>query len=254
MTNDKGKEYRLLVISCTEKKAKTEGEIAAIHRYDGLTFQILRKYLRENPVESSSLEVLVLSAEFGLISAQQPIPYYDRLMTKDRANELRNSVNQQLQIIYKTRSYTGTCLALSKLYMQALDEKAYSQIDGASLTLVNGSQGRRLSQLYAWLWGQSAAIQTDDGRTLVVTNSATLKGIQLSYTAEEVVYLAEQALQSDGHNAHRFINWYVNINGQKISPKWVVGKISGLSVSEYTTGEAIRVLHRLGIETFNLQK
>ena len=45
--------------------------------------------------KAGSVDLLILSAQFGLISGDTPIPYYDRRMTVRRAIDLRPRVCRQ---------------------------------------------------------------------------------------------------------------------------------------------------------------
>src|SRR4051794_5911479 len=78
---------RLLVISCSQRKVLDEKPIPAVDRYDGPAFRVLRKYLRE--VHDPSLTVQILSAKYGLIDAEYPIPYYDCRMTRPVASTMK---------------------------------------------------------------------------------------------------------------------------------------------------------------------
>jgi hypothetical protein len=59
---------RLLILSCSQRKAPWEGDLPALDRYDGPAFRVLRKYLRTH--SDDSLAILILSAKFGLIEAE----------------------------------------------------------------------------------------------------------------------------------------------------------------------------------------
>lgn len=51
---------RLLILSCSQRKRSTSNLLPAIERYDGPAFQVLRKFLREFPLEAESLDVYIL--------------------------------------------------------------------------------------------------------------------------------------------------------------------------------------------------
>jgi hypothetical protein len=48
--------------------------------------------------------------------------------------------------------------------------------------------------------------------------------------------------------AMRFKQWYVEVDGEKLSAKWVLSLVNGLPVREFKTGDARRELARLGLE------
>src|SRR5919109_2524824 len=80
---------RLLILSCTERKNDAPELLPAMFRYDGPAFYVLRKFLREKEEVSKTLDVYIISAEYGFIRADFPITNYDRRMNLKRANELR---------------------------------------------------------------------------------------------------------------------------------------------------------------------
>lgn len=90
-----GQSQRLLILGCSKAKTTDEGLIPALNRYDGTAFRVLRRYLRQDPDDPPL--VYILSAEFGLIPADQPIPYYDRRMSSIRAIELQPQVASTLE-------------------------------------------------------------------------------------------------------------------------------------------------------------
>ena len=67
-----GRVDRLLILSCSQRKAPAKGRLPAIDRYDGPAFRVLRKYLREGPAEVPT--VLILSAKYGLIESEREDP------------------------------------------------------------------------------------------------------------------------------------------------------------------------------------
>ena len=86
----------LVLLSCSARKRKTPTRpIPAIQRYDGVLFRVLRKYIREQG-RSPKIDILVLSARYGLITSQAPIRYYDQRMTRERASELQQAVQTAL--------------------------------------------------------------------------------------------------------------------------------------------------------------
>src|ERR671937_639945 len=86
---------RLLIVACSRRKRADPGLLPAIERYDGPAYRVLRRYLRQHP--SQPPDVLILSAELGLVLHTQPIPAYDRLMTPQRARELLPIVCGELE-------------------------------------------------------------------------------------------------------------------------------------------------------------
>ncbi len=80
----------LLIISCSQRKVETSETLAAIDRYDGPTYRTLRKARREGRYPKN-LNILIISAKYGVLACQQPADNYDQKMTPKRAAKLRPS-------------------------------------------------------------------------------------------------------------------------------------------------------------------
>ena len=90
---------RVLILACSQAKTDTPGQIPAIDRYDGPAFQVYRKFKREHPDREKEIRSYILSAKFGLILAQTPIPDYDMKMTPTRAKEIQPQIAAHLRDI-----------------------------------------------------------------------------------------------------------------------------------------------------------
>ena len=86
----------LLIIACSQRKLSDPGLVPAIARYDGGQFRVLRKAHRDGYL-SNYLDVLILSAKYGLIKACTPIANYEQRMNRKRASELKAQVSSQLE-------------------------------------------------------------------------------------------------------------------------------------------------------------
>lgn len=152
---------RLLIISCSQRKRPDPGLLPAVDRYDGPAFRVLRRYLRGNPANPPDIHIL--SAEFGLIPADTPIPVYDRRMTTSRARELRDVTATAFRQLVTSAPYAKLHLALSKDYLAAL--AGWRDIVDASCHVTIGQQspGRRLTVLRAWLYGDEPAAGIERG-------------------------------------------------------------------------------------------
>ncbi len=86
----------LLIVACSQRKRSDNGLLPAIARYDGPTYLMLRKAKREG-YWAENLDVLILSAKYGLIEMSTPIANYEQRMNRQRASELKAQVTQTLQ-------------------------------------------------------------------------------------------------------------------------------------------------------------
>lgn len=134
-------------MSCSDRKRGDAGLLRAIERYNGPAFYVVRRYLREH--ESSGLLVYILSAEFGVISANEPIPQYDRPMTADRANELCEKVTKTLKAIIRHAHCTEVFVCASAMYKKAITPSQLSPL--VQVRYAAAGQGHKLKSLHCWL-------------------------------------------------------------------------------------------------------
>lgn len=233
---------KLLILSCSRKKKMGPELQPALERYDGPNFQILRKFILECPAESRNMDIYILSAKFGLIPANQPIPLYDELMTLPRAKELRSQVSAKLRKIFARRKYQELLINLGQAYLPALSGYEPLLPNNLKVVQASGTLGRRQAMLRDWLrGGMSPALP------VVPQGRARIRGIEIVLTPEEVMEKASQALALSGNASQAFQSWYVQVDGHRVSPKWLVSQLTGLPVSKFHSDDARQVLRQLGI-------
>ena len=239
---------RLLILSCSQRKRPQPGLLPAIERYDGPFFRVLRRYRQGysagNPESKAKPDVHILSAEFGLMPADRPIPNYERRMTVGRAEELRHSVLDNLRNLLRPNTpYQELFLCMGREYRLVLEGWETWRPTGLIVGQAEGSMGGKQAQLYDWLYGAPPSAPSN------VHNSAPhIRGIEVEMTPQQVLEVARQALSRDRKNATCFHRWYVQVDGQPVAPKWLVSQLTGLPVSNFVTDEARRLLARLGVE------
>lgn len=153
---------RLLIIACCQRKNPSAGLAPAIERYDGPTFRVLRKFLREE--REHALEIRILSAKFGLIGPGEMIPDYDCRLTADAAKRLRPTVLAKLRTVLQSSQVKAVGLCLGRDYGQVVGEiETYLPV-GTRLEHLSGGLGRRLTQLRDWLHKKGVASASDPKR------------------------------------------------------------------------------------------
>lgn len=244
---------RCLILGCTQAKRDDERPLPALERYDGPVFRVVRRFLRDAAPPLRDVNVYVLSARYGLISANQRIADYDRRMTPARAAELRPGVLSRLREILSDE-YDEVFLSLSQAYMQALNGFEALVPVRTQVTISQTTMGRRLAELKRWLYRlPEEAVSERLKRTTRVTGRATLRGREIEATSDEVLLLARRALQEERGDPHNFRSWYAVVDGEKVGTKWLVSLLSGLDVSEFQTSEARRVLGQLGVAAYHYE-
>ena len=145
---------RLIVLACTATKHADPDPLLAIRRYDGPSFRTLRTWQAANRTSAEQLDVCILSAKLGLITADTLISDYNQRMTRERAAELRQPVHSALAHIVAQRGYySATLIYLGQDYLPALTLEQIQTVPFGTVTLTVGGIGTRLGQLKAWLNG-----------------------------------------------------------------------------------------------------
>lgn len=245
---------RTLILSCSQRKRPDPGFLPAIDRYDGPPFRVLRRYLRQP--EITPPHIRILSAEFGLIPPDEPIPDYDRLMTPTRAVELRPRVGEALRRITLPTELTPPVPTrlfhnLGQNYLLATVDFDALASGTLHITSATGPPGVRLSHLSAWLYADAASPSLPCS-TEAKRRTVRFHGMELTMTTEEALEAGRFALAHGQGRPDKFSSWYVDFDGQQVAPKWMVGALSGLPVAAFTTAQARSVLTRLGVEVRRL--
>lgn len=245
---DTGATQRLLILACSQRKRPDPGLVSAIERYDGPFFRVLRRYQRSfsaaDPEAKPPPDVYILSARYGLISANQPIADYEQRMTTERADELRPCVLTDLQDLLGTNPlYDELFFCMGRDYRQAFDGWEIRHPSKLSLAWAEGSIGSKQAQLHDWLYGAPPSLST------VARNGVPrIRGVEVNLTPQEVLEVARQALSRDEKYAANFHKWYVQVDDRRVAPKWLVSQLTGLPVGDFVTDDARRLLTQLGVE------
>lgn len=238
---------RCLILGCTEAKRKDDDDLPAWERYNGPTFQVMRRFLREAEPQLQDVDIYILSAEYGLIDADQPVADYDRRMTTARAAELRPEVSKRLREILG-QYYDEVFISLSQAYLEAVDDLDTMGADGTQMTVSQTTMGQRLTELKRWLYRLPEEDRSKARPAPAVTGQAVLRGQRIEATKDQVLNLARRALVDGLGRPHNYRTWYALVDGEKVSTKWLASLLSGLPVSEFQASEARRVLRQLGVE------
>lgn len=140
----------LLIMACSGRKLPTIGLIPAIERYDGVNYRVLKKAQREGYFPSN-LDILIISAKYGLIKPETLIENYDLQMTNKRSLELRASVSQSLDKHLSNNQYSEIFLNLGKDYLKTISNSKYLTEFSGELVMGEGRIGQKMAQMKAWL-------------------------------------------------------------------------------------------------------
>lgn len=140
----------LLVLGCSARKRTDPGVLPAIERYDGVNFRVLRKLMREGRWPGN-VDVLIISAKYGVLSPLTPIEYYDQPMTRDRAVALQRQVGACLDVRMGQVPYSELFINLGQTYRLALGCCQRIQCAGVRVQYATGGIGQRMAQMKDWL-------------------------------------------------------------------------------------------------------
>lgn len=144
----------LLLLACSQRKSFQPGLLPAIERYDGVNYRVLKKAKRDGACPKH-LDILIISAMYGLIADTTFIEYYDQRMTPRRARELRPDVTNRLEQYISSNVYTSTFVNLGKDYQVAIDSASVLFQQTRNLQVASGGIGTRMSQMKSWLLSNS---------------------------------------------------------------------------------------------------
>ncbi len=143
----------LLIISCSGRKIKTPGRMPAFERYDGQSYRIIRKAIREGCFRAN-LDILIISAKLGLLRWDEEIEDYDLLMSKEQAHKLRPSIQENLESFLNGRDYDKLFVNMGATYLETLEGFEWKKHFNEKIE-AKGRIGEKSSQMKSWVRGQS---------------------------------------------------------------------------------------------------
>jgi hypothetical protein len=204
---------------------------------------VLRRYLRERG--DAGLTIRILSAEYGLIAPETALPIYDRYMDSRRAEVLRPSILAGVRALMHGGGYTRLGLCLGQAYRHALAGYERWVPPDVRIQVLAGAVGKQAAALHDWLWGIPPATRSGAARR---SAAIRFRGQRLALTLPDIQRQAREALAAGRGEPGAYQAWYVEVDGQRVAPKWLVSCLTGQPVSVFTTDAARRLLAALGVE------
>lgn len=138
----------LLIIGCSQKKDPSPYPMKALDRYEGVTFKVLKKFKRER-VLPRTLDIVIISAQYGFLRADDLIHDYDVRMTKKRALELQPQILQQLKELISHNTYQEVFINLGKDYLPAI--KGIENLATCPIGYAGGRIGEKMAATKQWI-------------------------------------------------------------------------------------------------------
>ncbi len=139
---------RLLIISCAKDKVDKDRTMPAYKRYDGPLYRMLRRYIHDFG-NNDGLDIMILSAKYGLISPSKMIKDYEQRMTPERAKELAPSCSQVLDELNMKKKYETVIVNLGTEYLPAVQDAL--RVQTVPVIYIRGRSGERLHEVKKWI-------------------------------------------------------------------------------------------------------
>ena len=135
----------LIIISCSKTKKRLDN-VPAMELYDGQAYRVIRKSSPED------IEILIISAKYGLLRSTDMISYYDQAMTVSQAVGMSKEVSSGIMNIVSRGDFRRIFISLGFPYSLAVSEELMGFLDENSyLQVAHGPIGKRLHQMKEFL-------------------------------------------------------------------------------------------------------
>jgi hypothetical protein len=145
----------LLLLGCSRRKAAGLRRGRAWDLYDGPTFQVLKKALRDRPGWEDEIMVLIVSAKYGVIRSDRVVATYDERLTPASARLRGDRFARQLRSEVHGRRLRAVHVNLGRAYLAALPDLD-ALFDPAPVDRATGGIGVRNAQTRRWVLEQLA--------------------------------------------------------------------------------------------------
>lgn len=137
-------------MSCSSRKHRAKGRVQAWELYDGVVFRLVKKLQREGRFPED-VDILILSARYGLIRPTEEIEFYDQRMTSKIACKKAESNGLLLRCILNTGNYREVFIVAGRVYLSALKPFESWLPEDIKLVIADGGIGQKLRQTKNWL-------------------------------------------------------------------------------------------------------
>lgn len=139
---------KLLVVSCSERKKVELNRMPAIEMYDGPMFRMIRKH---KPFFYNGIDLLIVSAKYGLMKPSLQILNYDKRLSKEQIPELRKQTLARLEKFTSNENYKEVRLSMGKDYLSLFDGINNVFSPKCTIKITTGKIGQKLHKTKKWL-------------------------------------------------------------------------------------------------------
>jgi hypothetical protein len=138
----------LLIVGCSDSKNASPVPMKALDRYEGVNFKVIKKFNREKG-RPDNVDIVIISARYGLITQDTYIEPYNMRMTRKRAETLRPDVMNNLKELISQKIYEEIFIVLGKDYLPAIEGIGF--IAPCPVSYAQGRIGEKMAALKKWL-------------------------------------------------------------------------------------------------------
>jgi hypothetical protein len=88
---------KYFLTTCCKQKRQNQGLLPARERYTSPRVQLVCA-----EAERMDIPLLIFSGKYGILEADDPIPWYDKVLTEDQVSEMVTNVTRQLNDLETT--------------------------------------------------------------------------------------------------------------------------------------------------------
>jgi hypothetical protein len=143
----------LLLIACSQRKARGIKHGRAWDVYDGRLFQVLKKALRDVTGWQERVHVLIVSARYGVLRADATIETYDERLTQALTRQRGTLWAEGLRRAVVGQSYRTVHVNLGRDYLRLLSELE-EVLPSIEIDRATGGIGARNAQTRRWVLEQ----------------------------------------------------------------------------------------------------
>ena len=176
------------------------------------------------------------------------IPFYDEKLDKHKSQELTQlSISQSSHFFTDSEKTKEVFVNLGNLYLQVFEPILEKLSQTNSVVFTSGSSGKRLAEMHDWLYGENSPLRNEQNETKLT--EVYIQGIRLQTNEAQIRAIIQKEITQNGiKDLQNFQSWFVPIDEMKVSPKWLISRLTGLPVSKFHSDQARKVLQKLGIK------
>ncbi|MFQ6197714.1 DUF6884 domain-containing protein [Streptomyces sp. NPDC000405] len=138
----------LVIVGCSRRKIVTSRPVPALDLYQGWCIPKLRDRL--GPAVSQRQRVLIFSARYGLIRADELISTYEQPMTRGRASALRAPVRRALARHLKAYPTREALVLLEQRYLDVMGLPGTPIVHAITNPIDRFADAHRILDSWSW--------------------------------------------------------------------------------------------------------